>query len=335
MDLRQLKYFAAIVELGSFSRAAREIYIAQPALSSQIAALEAELDTQLLIRTARGVTPTDAGLTLYRTAGSILRQLDGLRRDVAQCSNNPSGSVSIGISTSTATVLALPLLKKVRSRYPDIRLQITESLSTLLKELLLHGRLDMAVLLNEGSSKNLFSMPLMSEELFLASPKRGIRKRIAGPVRLAELANKQFVLPSRLVPLRQFIESTLANHGLRLDVVAEIDSIPTLKGAVESGLGCTILPWCALHKEALDGAINVQKILAPSMSWEISLCTISIGALSTAAQTVLQVVPEVVSELRSSHHWQGTELVDKGLHLPQSIAPAAVNTAKSARARNP
>src|SRR6266566_183405 len=100
MLLRQLRYFTKIVELGSFSRAAREIFIAQPALSNQIAALEAELKTKLLLRGPSGVRPTTAGLTLYRTASSVLRQLDGMRRDVTEHIENPRGPVSIGIPMS-------------------------------------------------------------------------------------------------------------------------------------------------------------------------------------------------------------------------------------------
>lgn len=316
MDLRQLKYFAAIVEFGSFSRAAREIYVAQPALSHQIAALEAELKTQLLERGARGVRPTSAGLTLYRTASSVLRQIEGIRRNVTECTETPSGSVAIGIPTTTAAMLALPLVQEVRSRYPEIRLQLTESLSTLLKELLLHGRLDMAILLYETTSKNFSLFPLLRETLFLASPPARRRKQDAGrPVRLVELASKPFLLPSRFVPLRQQIETTLANLGLELNVVAEIDSVQTLKASVEAGLGFTILPWSALHKEARERSIDVQKIVSPSMSWNISLCIVDPAAATPAVRAVLDLVPTVISSLMRDRTWRGVQLMDGAASL--------------------
>jgi LysR family transcriptional regulator, nitrogen assimilation regulatory protein len=309
MFLRQLRYFTKIVELGSFSRAAREIFVAQPALSNQIAALEAELKTQLLVRGPRGVRPTTAGLTLYRTASSVLRQLDSVRRDVTESVENPRGPVSIGIPMSTAGVLALPIIREVRNKYPDIRLQVMESFSGLLKELLLHGRLDMALLLNENSSRNVLSYPLLSETLFLASPPRKRRgARTSATVKLADLSQRSFVLPSRFVPLRQSIESALENVGLILNVVAEIDSVQTLKAAVEAGLGSTILPWSALHKEAKAGSLSVQKIVEPSISWNVSLCTTDNILNTAAAQVVRELIPAIIATLVQQKHWQGVAL---------------------------
>jgi LysR family nitrogen assimilation transcriptional regulator len=309
MYLRQLKYFTKIVELGSFSRAAREIFVAQPALSNQIAALEAELKTQLLVRGARGVRPTNAGITFYRIASTVLRQLDGVRQDLSGCVESPMGSVSLGISTSTAVMLALPVVREVRSRYPGIHLQITESPSSLLKELLLHGRLDMAILLNENASKNLISFPLLTEMLFLASPSgKGNTRHANTPIKLSELASRKFLLPSRFVPLRQQIESTLEKVGLVLNVVAEIDSIPTLKASTEAGLGSTILPWSALHKEAKEGTLIVQQIVKPSISWDISLCTTERELGSSATEVVRDLIPTIVSSLVLEQTWQGVKL---------------------------
>lgn len=319
MELRQLKYFTAIVELGSFSRAAREIYVAQPALSHQIAALETELKTQLLVRGARGVRPTNAGLTLYRTASSILRQVDGVRRDVTECVKNPSGSVSIGIPTSTAVLLSLPLLREVRSRYPEIRLQITESLAMLVKELLLHGRLDVALLMNEIPTTSFLSIPLLTETLYLASPSGRQRKDQSDrPVRLAEVVSKPFLLPSRFVPMRQKIDATLVNLGLELNVVSEIDSVRTLKASVEAGLGCTILPWSALHEEAKRRSMRVQKIVDPSISWVISLCMVDRARATPATQAIFELVPRVIASLMRSGTWQGIQLVE-GATLPVKI----------------
>jgi LysR family nitrogen assimilation transcriptional regulator len=311
LDLRQLRNFAKIVELGSFSRASREVYIAQPALSNQIASLEGELKTQLLIRGPRGVRPTTAGVTLYRTVSTVLRQLEAVRRDLTDHVANPIGPVSIGIPTSTAVVLALPIVREVRARYADIHLQITENLSNLLKELLLHGRLDMAILLNESGSKNLFSYPLLTESLFLATrpEKARAKKRHAiKTVNFVELAALHFVLPSRFVPLRQKIESTLDSVGLVLNVVAELDSVQTLKASVMAGLGCTILPWSALHKEAKDGTLLVQQIVNPEMSWDISLCTAERVLPSSSAQAVRELIPEIVSALVLDHTWKGAKL---------------------------
>jgi LysR family nitrogen assimilation transcriptional regulator len=237
--------------------------------------------------------------------------LDGVRRDVTEQVENPRGPVSIGIPMSTAGVLALPIIREVRAKYPDIRLQVMESFSGLLKELLLHGRLDMALLLDENASRNLRSYPLLSETLFLASPPRkGRKSRVSPEIELVDLSPRPFVLPSRFVPLRQSIESTLENVGLVLNVIVEIDSVQTLKASVEAGLASTILPWSALHKEAKAGTITVQKIVNPSMSWNVSLCTIDPILNTIAAQVVRDLIPTITSSLVLTKMWQGVTLAE-------------------------
>ena len=216
MDIRQLKNFVRIVELGSISRAARDIYVAQPALSQQIASLENELKTPLLVRNARGVQPTEAGVKLYRTAQSVLAELERVRDEVAQSGRDPSGPVSIGFPTSTAAALAVPLLRAAVARFARIRLLITEGPSGVLRELLLQGRLDMAVLVNEPVSSNLLARTLLVGDLFVVSAlgEGAVRSKKIASVRLAQVAGESFVLPTRAVGLRQRVESAFLALGL-------------------------------------------------------------------------------------------------------------------------
>jgi LysR family nitrogen assimilation transcriptional regulator len=167
----------------------------------------------------------------------------------------------------------------------------------------------MALMLNENTSRNVLSYPLLSEILFLASPPKAKRRGMSSTIKLADISSRAFVLPSRLVPLRQSIESALDNVGLVLNVVAEIDSVQSLKAAVEAGLGCTILPWSALHKEAKARTIAVQKIVDPSISWTVSLCTTDHVLSTAAAQVVRELVPAVITSLVQQKIWQGVTLV--------------------------
>lgn len=108
MQLRQLVYFVRIVEIGSFSRAAQSLHVAQPALSQQIGQLEDELDVKLLTRSVRGVTPTDAGHAIYRHAQAILRQIDATQLIAAQAGSGPAGKVTVGLPWTIASLLGLP-----------------------------------------------------------------------------------------------------------------------------------------------------------------------------------------------------------------------------------
>src|SRR5690606_14007600 len=120
MDFRQLRYFANIVESGSLAKASRQLFIAQPALSQQIAKLEAEVGRSLLNRSARGVTPTESGLALYHRACFILRQLDQALSIARQESGEVRGMVSLGLPAPTASAIGLPLVRAIREKYPSI-----------------------------------------------------------------------------------------------------------------------------------------------------------------------------------------------------------------------
>ena len=144
MELRQLRYFVKVVEVGSISRAALDLDLVQSALSQQISRLESELSTRLLQRTSKGVVATEAGMAFFREAQLTLRHADQAVR-AAQLSRL-TGAVSVGLAPTTAAVLGLPLIRAMRERYPDVRLHMVESLSGHLASMLNARQLDLAVL---------------------------------------------------------------------------------------------------------------------------------------------------------------------------------------------
>ncbi|STR18245.1 Cyn operon transcriptional activator [Janthinobacterium lividum] len=150
MELRQLRYFVAIVDHGSLSRAALILHVAQPALTQQLRQLEEELGVQLLHRSAQGVLSTDAGKVFYEHAQAILKQVADARSAVTQSATRPSGNVTLGLPHSISGALALPLLLAARERYPEITLQLTEEITGNLNEQLKSGRINLAVLFDDG-----------------------------------------------------------------------------------------------------------------------------------------------------------------------------------------
>jgi LysR family nitrogen assimilation transcriptional regulator len=122
MELRRLAYFIKVVDLGSMTRAASQLGVAQSALSNHIAALEVEFRTAILVRGATGVTPTEAGRTLYRHAHAILRRLEDAHRDLRGERAGISGVVTIGMSITTAELLAFPLLRAAHAELPEVQL---------------------------------------------------------------------------------------------------------------------------------------------------------------------------------------------------------------------
>lgn len=165
MELRQLRYFVRVVELGSMGRAAMDLGVVTSALSQQISRLEGELSTRLLQRTSSGVVPTDAGLAFLRQAQLALRHAD----DAVHAAKlaRLSGHVSVGLAPSTAAVLGLPFMTAMRERYPDIRLRMVESLSGNLALMIGARQLDLAILFQAERARRWSVLPLLDERLFL------------------------------------------------------------------------------------------------------------------------------------------------------------------------
>ena len=317
MELRQLKYFVRIVELGSLSRAAADLYIAQPALSQQLASLESELAQRLLVRSTRGVSPTQAGETFYRHAQAVLRQMERLQSDVRDNSLEPSGSVSIGMPPSVANMLAEPLAWAVRERFPRLRLQIREGLSGPLEELVANGRIEMCLLFDRATASAsgappraamsyLNVHPLLTEELLLLTAGS---EPWGAPVSLKEAAAQRFVLfPGPVNATRQMIQETWDKAGYQLDIVAELDSIATIKSLVAQGMGATILSSSALSTRHAEG-LTARRIEGVDLTRRVCLCTYNVAAIGDAAECVVGLINEITQSLVHGGHWRGATLL--------------------------
>src|ERR1700720_637258 len=113
LDIQHLRYFVSVVDMGSLSKAAGALSISQPSLSQRVSAMEYQLGVPLLLRSAAGVSPTDAGLTLYRHARIVIRQMQEMEVDVVSEGGGAVGQVAVGLPTSIAAVLAAPLVERL------------------------------------------------------------------------------------------------------------------------------------------------------------------------------------------------------------------------------
>lgn len=177
MELRQLRYFVKIVELGSLGRAALELDVGVSALSQQISKLESELSTRLLNRTTTGVTPTSSGFAFLHHAQLTLRQAE--YAVLAAHRGRMSGHVTVGLAPTTATVLALPLINAMRERYPDIQLHLVEMLSGHLAAQLNSRQIDLAILFQLDGGKRWSVRPLLNEKLFVIAARTFPTPRVA------------------------------------------------------------------------------------------------------------------------------------------------------------
>lgn len=307
MELRQLRYFVAIVDHGSLSRAARVLHIAQPALTQQVQQLEEELGAQLLHRSAQGVMSTDAGKTFYEHAQAILKQVEDARSAVAQSSDKPAGTVALGIPQSVSSALALPLLTAVREAYPDIILQLTEELSGTLIEQLKSGRINLAVLFDDGQLGAFAGMPLVEEEMMFIT-RAGSRfapKRKSIP--LSAAVELPLILPGLQHGVRPRIENIVRAEGLSIGNVIDINSVAILKSALLADLGATILPVAPLLSEIEHGQMTAYPISGASISRTVTLCSSRNIPLTNAGNAVQRLVVSVASQLCASGYWLGAK----------------------------
>lgn len=275
MDLKQLEYFVRVAELGSFTRAAIELDVAQPALSRQVRLLEVELRQTLLVRNGRGAVPTEAGKLLLDHGRGILHQVERAREDLGRLRGGLSGRVAVGLPSSVARVLTVPLTRAFREALPEARLSISEGLSSALQEGLASGRLDIVVLYNAQPSRELDITPLLEEELLLvrARPPGLHEDPPPGPVSLAEVAALPLVIPTRPNAIRMHVEAEMADIGCRPNVALEIDGVSAILDLVLDGAGCAILSRNALLNTPRPSAYVAQAIGDPPLRIRLSLAT--------------------------------------------------------------
>lgn len=324
VEFRQLRYLISIIDFGSFSKASLQLNIAQPALSQQIANLEIELKAELLVRSAKGVTPTEAGLGFYRHAQAILRQVEQAREDARRSIEDDAlvGAVSVGLPPSAATILCLPLVRRVRSQLPGIRLRVIESLSGHLHEALINNRIDMAVLFRGQPAKSIQMEPIMEESLFLATSDS---KTANQPFPVRQLSGLPLAIPGTPHELRALVDTACQKYGIELDIVAEMDSLPGLRGIAASGIAAVILPQSALMEPSAAGAIFQRPLVEPAITRPLSICRAEGFPATRPVNAVAGVLRGVMRELVESGRWSGARLLDsrEGVQDPSGRQPAA------------
>lgn len=263
MDLKQLEYFVHVAEMGSFTRASAYLQVAQPALSRQVRALEVELRQALLQRNGRGVTLTEGGKRLLAHARGILQQVQRARDELEDQRGAATGRLTVALPPSVSRTLTGPLVQAFRAELPRARLSIVEGLSAYALEWLVIGRVDAALAYNVTPSPAIELQPLREEPLYLVSARAAGRRRLGGPLTLAELAEQPLVIPSRPHAMRMLLEAALAAEGRRARVALEIDSVPAILDLVQQGGANALLTENAIRGSGQPEAFALRPLAPP------------------------------------------------------------------------
>jgi len=303
MDLRQLTTFLQVAELGSLSRAAERLRIAQPALSRQIRLLEEELKVTLFTRHGRGMVPTSAGELLRTRAAGILRQIEETRDELIEEGGAVRGRVVFGLPPTVGAVVATRLIERFLATHPEVRLRVVQAFSGYLLEWLQGGEIDIAVVYG-GTPAAVRARPLLVETLCLIAPAaRGLSAHQAIP--FAEVARERLVLPGPQHGLRQLVEAEARRSGVTLDIAVEADDLPMLKELVLKGIGQTVLPRAAVHADLAGGLLSAAPIVEPHLSRKLLVAEPLGRRPSNAVRRFAAALREEVATMVQAGIWDG------------------------------
>jgi LysR family transcriptional regulator, nitrogen assimilation regulatory protein len=292
MELRQIRYFIHVASLRSFTKAARGLNVAQPALSRHIQSLEDELRTKLLFRTTRGVVPTDAGLTLMRMGESVLSYVEQMREEVSRAAEVPSGNVIVGMPQSISPALAPRLMEVCRERLPMVTLRVTEGLSVFLEEWLNVAKIDLALMTDPGKVLTLHTSLVAQEQMVLVGPTG--RMPPGDSIVFADIAKLPLLIAHGF---RRLVDPLTNSRGVKFNYSMELDSIAIIKEMIKRGFGYSIMPYATVHVEASNGELGVMGIVEPSLKRDFAIAVNARRPLSAAVKAVRDVMVEVLGQI--------------------------------------
>ena len=307
ITLRQLRYFVEIANSRSFSRAAEHLSIAQPALSQNIAALEAELGAVLFKRHARGIALSEAGQLLLTQALDLLARTDSLKEGLEGRETKPSGLVRLSIVGSLAGILMGPLMKAVAQNFPDIELMVKEGLSSEVRNQVESGAAQLAAMPSPSELQGMESMALFEERFMLFGTRAAMRK-LPAEIPFAQLGGLVLAEPDRAHDLRKIIEREANAIGHKLNVRYELNSPSLLISMVREGLAYAVMPASSCQDAVMAKSIFGRLVVQPELKRVQAVVWPSDRPLSLAATAVRETLIGVVGQLVEKGRLQGRML---------------------------
>lgn len=309
IDLKAMRYFSAVAMARSFSRAAEQLRIAQPALSLQVKKIEDELGVALLARTSKGAMLTAEGERFLGYATDILRRFETACEDVRASASEPIGKVALGLPQSMAKILTVPLVRESLTRWPKIKLQVIEMNSGYIPGFLSAGHIDMGVMFLAEPAHGFRFRQLVEEKLVLVGPAGAFptivegRWQDASEVPMSDLAKLKMVLPTGMHSLRELINGYTKRSQLKLNVIAEVNAIPQLIDLAQAGIGFTILSYPSVRSELARGLVSGARISAPAITRQVFLCRSANVPVTHATSAMESMLISKVQALVKDGSW--------------------------------
>ncbi len=254
MDIRGLHYFTRIAALGSLTRAAADLRIAQPALTRHMHRLEHELGVTLFNRVQRGVELTDAGRRFLESASRIIRDIERLPDDIKTDIRHPSGKIALGMNQPLCPAVVPTIIKSAREQHPHLKVKVVHASNNALLPWIMDGLVDLAIMPEIVKSRSVTPAILVREEMvLLTSPAKAPRKAIQP----RDLADIPLIMGDAN---RSIVELVLDRTRAELNVDTEINDHETVRLMVQAGAGTTILPYSLVRRECDAGLLKATRI---------------------------------------------------------------------------
>lgn len=290
MDIRHLRYFARIVELKSFARAAQELHVAQSALGLHIRNLESELKIKLLIRHSRGVEPTDAGLVLHAHAMKLIQEFEATRQAMASFAAREKVRITLGMTPPIQRLFATALGQQARLELPGIALTIVDGPSATLIERTQAGEIDLCCVYGDDDVDRNDGCELFLDQTMFVR-RRPAHGELAPTITLAEVAGHPLALPAMPHRFRRLVEEGAKQQGIVLDVAFESQALSVVYQLIDQGRAAGLLPFGAVACDIDDDRLAVQRLVEPTITQQLFLCR-------TERRTIAEPEPGIESMLR-------------------------------------
>jgi DNA-binding transcriptional LysR family regulator len=295
MDIKQILYFKAVADSGSFAKASDRLHISQPAISAQIGQLEAELNTELLVRHARGARLTPAGTLFLEHSRDILARIEQARAAIGELDREVSGSVTIAMITTVANVVAAPLLERAKQSYPKLDVKIFEALSGEISAWHAGNRFDLSIMYLPNNHSTEGAIPFLKEQLYLLGP-IGHGDELRKPIEFADLGRLPLHHTSRIHACRLLLDSVSSRKHVDLNIVAEIDSITLLYEFVASRNAYSIFP-CIGEPPFFQRAVDYRLIVNPSLALQSYIVRGADRPKSKAIMAVIELLSDLAEDI--------------------------------------
>ncbi len=329
ITLRQLQYFARIVELGNITRAAEQLHVAQPALGLSIRQLEDELGVALFRRHSRGVSPTRAGRLLFERACEVLRFVEETGREVAALGRHEREGIVLGVTNGFANIVGRDLVLQARRHLPGVELSLVEERSGVLLDGLERHEIDIALAYEVHERPGLLRVPLLEEEtVFVSAPgvyrppaqrrraaqrsaahparrgktspdggtqpvRDGAEARLAGTLDFAELVSYPLVMPGPRDGVRQQVLATAKRLAIPLHLTLDVSSVSMMKNMVAQGDAAAVMPYGNVVDEITRGNIVGLRIANPPLQRTLYLVRPARRAAFIDERGVLELIARI------------------------------------------